>query len=137
MAVRGARPRSSQCMGGTGATFPHHTHMVSTITNAPPIQPKRGMLLVAMAAPKDETSEGGIILPPEISDRVKRARVVALGKEPRDIRTGQPTAWDYAIGDTVILREDVPVMSLPYKFERESLALISEAHIAGLWVGEL
>lgn len=110
--------------------------MVATSTSAPPIAPKRGMILVALLAPKDEVLASGLIIPRELVENVKRARIVQLGAEPIDFRTGIERPWDYTVGQVLALRQDIPASALPYEWQGEPLALITDAHIAGLWVGE-
>lgn len=110
--------------------------MVSTTQKCPPIAPKRGWILVSLITPTAKTLASGLVLPAAVAEHVKKARVVALGKHPLDFRTGVEHPWDYNKGDVLVLNEMAPVAALPFEWDGGKLAVINEAHIAGLWVGE-
>lgn len=101
-----------------------------------PVAPKRGWILVADHSPGEEIRDSGLIIPRGAVEHVRRARVVALGKNPIDFRTGVEHKWDYAEGDVLVLSDQASSAWLPMEFNGQKVALINEAHIIGLWVGE-
>lgn len=92
-------------------------------------------MLVELEPERDAVRESGLVIPRDAAVKLKRARVLALGKPAIDFRTGEERPWDYEVGQRLVLLDTVQAMAMPIDYHGRSVALINEAHVICLWTG--
>jgi hypothetical protein len=101
-----------------------------------PAQPKRGWILVADETPGETILASGIIVPKEIDQHLRYARILELGLPPIDFRTGIEKDWDYTVGMVVMLSDQANSAWLPMTWQGRKIGLVNEMHVVCIWRGE-